>query len=94
MMHDRNYEKQIDLDGKNAKPDMVNNPPHYNKGGLEAIQVIKMALTREEYKGYLKGNVLKYKLRAPYKGKEDEDHEKANWYYVEHEMEFLDGYSD
>ena len=43
--------------------DMVNNPPHYNKHGIECIQAIRAALTDEEFKGYCKGNVLKYTWR-------------------------------
>ena len=35
----------------------------------EAIDVIKLALTEEEYKGFLKGNILKYQLRI---GKKDD----------------------
>jgi hypothetical protein len=35
--------------------DMVNRPPHYLVGGIEAIDVIKSRLTKEEYIGYLKG---------------------------------------
>ena len=36
---------------------------------FEAIDVIKLALTDEEYKGFLKGNILKYQLRL---GKKDD----------------------
>ena len=32
--------------------------------GAEAIDIMAAALTPEEFKGYLKGNILKYKLRA------------------------------
>ena len=46
-----------------SKPDNVNHPKHYLKGGLECIQVIKAQLTPEQYKGYLYGNVLKYMWR-------------------------------
>ena len=54
------------------KPDNVNHPKHYLKGGLECIQVIKAQLTLEQYKGYLYGNVLKYMWRWPDKnGLED-----------------------
>ena len=54
------------------KPDNVNHPKHYLKGGLECIQVIKAQLTPEQYKGYLYGNVLKYMWRWPDKnGLED-----------------------
>ena len=45
------------------KPDNVNHPKHYLKGGLECIQVIKAELTPEQYEGYLYGNVIKYMWR-------------------------------
>ena len=57
---------------ESSKPDNVNHPKHYLKGGLECIQVIKAQLTPEQYKGYLYGNVLKYMWRWPDKnGLED-----------------------
>lgn len=38
--------------------------PHYELWeGFEAIDIIKEVLTPEEFRGYLKGNVLKYRLR-------------------------------
>ena len=49
------------------KPDNVNHPKHYCKGGLECIQVIKAQLTPQQYEGYLYGNVLKYMWRWPEK---------------------------
>lgn len=56
--------------------------PHYMNGLIETIDVIKMALTPEEFRGFLKGNVLKYELRAPYKHETpDEDYQKAKDYY-------------
>jgi len=61
------------------EPDMVNNPPHYNKAGIECIDAIEAALTSEEFKGYCKGNNLKYTWRENYKNKE-EDLKKAHWY--------------
>lgn len=60
--------------------DAVNSPPHYTVGGYEAIDVIEAKLTKEEYRGYLKGNALKYLMRANYKGHHNEDIEKAQWY--------------
>ena len=57
---------------ESSKPDNVNHPKHYLKGGLECIQVIKAQLTPEQNKGYLYGNVLKYMWRWPEKnGLED-----------------------
>lgn len=58
----------------------VEHPKHYNQGTIETIDLIKGSLTEEEYKGFLKGNVLKYVCRASFKGNEKEDYEKAKWY--------------
>ena len=38
----------------------VNNPSHYTQGKVEAIEAIESALNLDEYKGFLKGQVLKY----------------------------------
>ena len=64
---------------KQKQKDMVNNPPHYNKHGIECIQAIRATLTDEEFRGYCKGNVLKYTWRENYKNK-NEDLLKAQWY--------------
>lgn len=58
----------------------VNSPAHYTVGGIEAINVIKAKLTREEFIGYCKGSGLKYLMRANYKGKHDQDVLKADYY--------------
>jgi hypothetical protein len=63
--------------------DPVSSPPHYTVGGYEAIDVIKAKLTPKEYTGYLKGNILKYVMRANYKGHHDQDIEKSQWYVNE-----------
>ena len=56
--------------------------PHYMNGLIETIDVIKMALTEDEFRGFLKGNVLKYQIRAPHKHETpDEDYQKAKDYY-------------
>ena len=61
--------------------DLVNKPDHYNVGGIETIDIIKSMLTVEEYKGYLKGNLLKYRERAEHKGNAEQDYAKAKKYY-------------
>ena len=44
--------------------DEVTNPKHYQgSNGLEVIEVHKNFLTKEELRGYYKGNTLKYLLR-------------------------------
>jgi len=59
--------------------DLVNNPPHYNKGDIECIDAIEAMLTHEEFVGYLRGNSLKYRWRFRYKNG-IQDLEKAEWY--------------
>ncbi len=56
----------------NPVNDVINHPHHYKYGPLETIEVIKGSMPSEQYKGYLKGNIIKYICRAEYKnGKED-----------------------
>ncbi len=59
--------------------DVVNNPQHYNSGKIEVISIMEDQLSSEEYRGYIKGNVLKYLLRERHKNGL-EDLEKAQWY--------------
>ena len=59
--------------------DMVNSPPHYNTGNAECIVAIEESMTPDAFKGYLKGNVLKYMWRYEYKNG-TQDLEKAQWY--------------
>tara|TARA_R100000231_G_scaffold137416_1_gene113798 strand:- start:2709 stop:3032 length:324 start_codon:yes stop_codon:yes gene_type:complete len=61
--------------------DMVNNPPHYNKSGIETIEAIK-AMTDRGFEYYLQGNIMKYLWRYRYKNGV-EDLEKAQWYLSE-----------
>lgn len=71
----REIEKNEELE------DLVNNPNHYkgNKG-IETIDFIENVLTREEFIGYLRGNIIKYQSRANLKGRKEEDLKKAKWY--------------
>ena len=60
---------------------MVEHPKHYKLEGIkEVLDVIRYALSKEEYMGFLKGNVIKYTLRAPYKGESQQDWNKASYY--------------
>lgn len=43
--------------------DMVNHPDHYTRTEREVIDTMRGAMTKEEFTGYLKGNILKYTLR-------------------------------
>ena len=62
-----------------ALKDEVNHPLHYNNGKVECIEAIDAASTKEEFEGYLRGNVLKYVWRFRYKDNV-KDLQKAKWY--------------
>tara|TARA_R110002012_G_scaffold95402_1_gene230648 strand:- start:26 stop:394 length:369 start_codon:yes stop_codon:yes gene_type:complete len=64
------------------RTDVINNPPHYTKG-IETIDIIRAKLTDQEYKGYLKGTIMKYNTRLGLKGTEQDeinDSGKMRWY--------------
>jgi hypothetical protein len=60
--------------------DMVTAPRHYNTGNIECIDAIEESMSSVAFKGYLKGNCMKYLWRYDYKGKQVEDLKKAGWY--------------
>jgi hypothetical protein len=55
------------------------NPQHYKNKPKETIERIGDNLSLSEFKGYLKGNILKYLDRYEHKNGV-EDLSKANWY--------------
>ena len=62
--------------------DSASDPDHYKQGDIECIDYIKSVLTKEEYIGYLQGNITKYLHRWKNKnGVEDLDkaHVYLNW---------------
>ncbi len=74
-----------DIDFTEMKPgqsvfDVVQKPEHYNKASIETIDAIEASMSEEEFRGHLKGTVLKYLWRYTYKGKPVEDLKKARWY--------------
>lgn len=43
-------------------------PSHYQvAGGREVIELMEEGMTKEQFEGFLMGNVLKYMYRYPYK---------------------------
>lgn len=53
----------------------------YNHGNIACIDAIRAALSEEEFRGFCKGNILKYVWREAYKGGDD-DLEKAMDYIM------------
>jgi hypothetical protein len=64
------------------RTDEINSPPHYqSEKGIECIDAIEAALSAEEFRGYLRGNALKYQWRAMKKHASPlKDLEKSQWY--------------
>lgn len=79
--------------------DNVNKPKHYNWLKKEVIDIIRDSLSHEEFIGYLKGNILKYSLRAGIKSQAtlEEDLQKRNKYLtwlLEIEKEHKEDYKE
>lgn len=59
--------------------DLIDNQSHYKNQGIEPIDLMRENFSKEEFSGFLQGNVLKYMLR--YKDKNGvEDLKKAKTY--------------
>ena len=67
------------IHNREVEQDTVNHPTHYTQGDIECIDAIRASLTDDEWRGYIKGNILKYTWREKTKGG-DESLEKARWY--------------
>ena len=76
-----NRQKELVNAGATIKTsEKVNSPAHYNNGSIVCIDAIESMLTKEEFVGFLRGNILKYQWR--YKQKNGaEDLKKAQWYF-------------
>lgn len=55
---------------------------HYDKYQIKPIAALQDWLSEEEYRGYLRGNAIKYQIRYRDKGGA-EDLKKAQWYLNE-----------
>lgn len=59
--------------------DSVNHPSYYTDGKIECIDAIESSMSKEAFKGYCKGNIIKYLWRYEHKGGV-ESLKKAMWY--------------
>lgn len=76
------------MDQQENKPmpyDPVDQPAHYtaHPSGIEVIQIT-------EHETFVRGNIIKYVLRAPHKDNELQDLLKARW-YLDREITRLGG---
>lgn len=63
------------------KPEAVNHPLHY--GGdttYECIKVLKSWMSADEYRGFLRGNAIKYLCRTGKKDETVQELKKSAWY--------------
>lgn len=57
------------------------NPSHYKVKGIpEAIDLMKHMMTKEQFEGFLWGNIIKYSYRYGRKGDKAETAGKLKWY--------------
>ena len=80
LWEDESLEDIIAREDEEEEEDMVGAPKHYNSGNIECIDAIEESMSSHAFKGYLKGNCMKYLWRYDYKGKQVEDLQKAGWY--------------
>jgi len=59
--------------------DPVNSPFHYSCSPIQCIEAIESSMSLESFKGFLKGNCIKYLWRYQHKNGA-EDLKKAQWY--------------
>lgn len=72
-------EPPMEKEQENRTTDLIDNQPHYKNQGIEPIDLMRENFSKEEFAGFLQGNVLKYMLR--YKDKNGvEDLKKAKTY--------------
>lgn len=82
-------ETQVEEEEETAK-DMVNHPDHYTRTEREVIDTMRGAMTKEEFTGYLKGNILKYTLRMGLKDSVSQEAGKIKAYTDYLEMHLND----
>lgn len=60
--------------------DIVNHPTHYIKGGIECIDYIESRLDDVEFRGFLRGTMMRYADRLMDKENPPQDAAKLEWY--------------
>ena len=65
------------MKNKNKDKDLVNEPIHYRRYGMESIDAMRGTMSPEEFNGFLKGNAFKYLTRAGAKDALEQDLHKV-----------------
>lgn len=70
--------ERFEINGKNLREIIMNQPSYYIKDGLSPIDAFKQGLmSNEEFIGFCKGNIIKYVVRCQYKDNPVKDLDKA-----------------
>ena len=72
----------------NDKSDAINGlantdaikPDYYERSAMQPLEVMQRIMTAEQFKGFLLGNCIKYRMRCENKGQRDSDMYKARQY--------------
>lgn len=67
-----------------VKEDVVNHPSHYTQGGMECIDEMQLIFGKLATMYFCLLNAWKYRKRAPFKGKPEEDMKKSDWYLAKY----------
>lgn len=74
-------EVEMRIDGLEKVEYTAVNPSHYRVEGIpEAIEIMEHLMTKEQFEGFLWGNILKYAYRYGRKGDKKETAGKIEWY--------------
>lgn len=57
-----------------------NKESYYEKSAMQPLEVMQAIMTEEQFKGFLLGNCIKYRMRCEQKGQRDSDLYKARQY--------------
>lgn len=79
MTFTNNWKDEEIIEFVNEVYEIKSNKRRYKHGKIECIKALRECLSKEEFKGFCKGNVIKYLWRSDYKGGR-EDLEKAKDY--------------
>lgn len=71
--------KHLEKEAHKIASDLIDNQEHYTNNGIQPIEIMKANMTKDKYRGFLEGNILKYPLRYEDKNGLD-DLKKAKTY--------------
>lgn len=72
--------KSMNMNDNNKKEDVVKQPRHYKNGLYETLDEMLIVFGPVPTYDFCRLNAWKYRARAPFKGKQKEDMDKANRY--------------